>query len=246
MDILFNNTSAKQDEALVKNTRGYANKYANMSYAQLKDSVAKNSNSMSDDEKNFVQKLKTTRLREEGTAEDAKNEYEQLIKNGADENSPEVSHLKEMYQNKYDSEVYNKLSNLSDDDVIKALDNDITVGYGADTKTQNWVAKDHLKYDDVKSYITNYGSLSLLKKYRDYLKENGEYTERNELAHSLLGNTDAFDSTKNKNEDEINQLDDVIKIREQENYIDDTYKELSKSHDFGKYGFVAKGKDLKT
>lgn len=245
MDILFNNTSAKQDEALVKNTRGYANKYANMSYAQLKDSVAKNSNSMSDDEKNFVQKLKTTRLREEGTAEDAKNEYEQLIKNGADENSPEVSHLKEMYQNKYDSEVYNKLSNLSDDDVIKALDNDITVGYGADTKTQNWVAKDHLKYDDVKSYITNYGSLSLLKKYRDYLKENGEYTERNELAHSLLGNTDAFDSTKNKNEDEINQLDDVIKIREQENYIDDTYKELSKSHDFGKYGFVAKGKDLK-
>lgn len=245
MDILFNNTSAKQDEALVKNTRGYANKYANMSYAQLKDSVAKNSNSMSDDEKNFVQKLKTTRLREEGTAEDAKNEYEQLIKNGADENSPEVSHLKEMYQNKYDSEVYNKLSNLSDDDVIKALDNDITVGYGADTKTQNWVTKDHLKYDDVKSYITNYGSLSLLKKYRDYLKENGEYTERNELAHSLLGNTDAFDSTKNKNEDEINQLDDVIKIREQENYIDDTYKELSKSHDFGKYGFVAKGKDLK-
>ena len=245
MDILFNNTSAKQDEALVKNTRGYANKYANMSYAQLKDSVAKNSNSMSDDEKNFVQKLKTTRLREEGTAEDAKNEYEQLIKNGADENSPEVSHLKEMYQNKYDSEVYNKLSNLSDDDVIKALDNDITVGYGADTKTQNWVAKDHLKYDDVKSYITNYGSLSLLKKYRDYLKENGEYTERNELAHSLLGNTDAFDSTKNKNEDEINQLDDVIKIREQENYIDDTYKELSKSHDFGKYGFVAKSKDLK-
>ena len=243
MDILFNNTSAKQDEALVKNTRGYANKYANMSYAQLKDSVAKNSNSMSDDEKNFVQKLKTTRLREEGTAEDAKNEYEQLIKNGADENSPEVSHLKEMYQNKYDSEVYNKLSNLSDDDVIKALDNDITVGYGADTKTQNWVTKDHLKYDDVKSYITNYGSLSLLKKYRDYLKENGEYTERNELAHSLLGNTDAFDSTKNKNEDEINQLDDVIKIREQENYIDDTYKELSKSHDFGKYGF--KGKDLK-
>lgn len=245
MDILFNNTSAKQDEALVKNTRGYANKYANMSYAQLKDSVAKNSNSMSDDEKNFVQKLKTTRLREEGTAEDAKNEYEQLIKNGADENSPEVSHLKEMYQNKYDSEVYNKLSNLSDDDVIKALDNDITVGYGADTKTQNWVTKDHLKYDDVKSYITNYGSLSLLKKYRDYLKNNGEYTERNELAHSLLGNTDAFDSTKNKNEDEINQLDDVIKIREQENYIDDTYKELSKSHDFGKYGFVAKGKDLK-
>lgn len=243
MDILFNNTSAKQDEALVKNTRGYANKYANMSYAQLKDSVAKNSNSMSDDEKNFVQKLKTTRLREEGTAEDAKNEYEQLIKNGADENSPEVSHLKEMYQNKYDSEVYNKLSNLSDDDVIKALDNDITVGYGADTKTQNWVTKDHLKYDDVKSYITNYGSLSLLKKYRDYLKENGEYTERNELAHSLLGNTDAFDSTKNKNEDEINQLDDVIKIREQENYIDDTYKELSKSHDFGKYGF--EGKDLK-
>lgn len=245
MDILFNNTSAKQDEALVKNTRGYANKYANMSYAQIKDTVAKNSNSMSDDEKNFVQKLKTTRLREEGTAEDAKNEYEQLIKNGADENSPEVSHLKEMYQNKYDSEVYNKLSNLSDDDVIKALDNDITVGYGADTKTQNWVTKDHLKYDDVKSYITNYGSLSLLKKYRDYLKENGEYTERNELAHSLLGNTDAFDSTKNKNEDEINQLDDVIKIREQENYIDDTYKELSKSHDFGKYGFVAKGKDLK-
>lgn len=245
MDILFNNTSAKQDEALVKNTRGYANKYANMSYAQLKDSVAKNSNSMSDDEKNFVQKLKTTRLREEGTAEDAKNEYEQLIKNGADENSPEVSHLKEMYQNKYDSEVYNKLSNLSDDDVIKALDNDITVGYGADTKTQNWVTKDHLKYDDVKSYITNYGSLSLLKKYRDYLKENGEYTERNELAHSLLGNTDAFDSTKNKNEDEINQLDDVIKIREQENYIDDTYKELSKSHDFGKYVFFAKGKDLK-
>lgn len=245
MDILFNNTSAKQDEALVKNTRGYANKYANMSYAQLKDSVAKNSNSMSDDEKNFVQKLKTTRLREEGTAEDAKNEYEQLIKNGADENSPEVSHLKEMYQNKYDSEVYNKLSNLSDDDVIKALDNDITVGYGADANTQNWVQKDHLKYDDVKSYITSYGSLSLLKKYRDYLKENGEYTERNELAHSLLGNTDAFDSTKNKNEDEINQLDDVIKIREQENYIDDTYKELSKSHDFGKYGFVAKGKDLK-
>lgn len=245
MDILFNNTSAKQDEALVKNTRGYANKYANMSYAQLKDSVAKNSNSMSDDEKNFVQKLKTTRLREEGTAEDAKNEYEQLIKNGADENSPEVSHLKEMYQNKYDSEVYNKLSNLSDDDVIKALDNDITVGYGADANTQNWVQKDHLKYDDVKSYITSYGSLSLLKKYRDYLKENGEYTERNELAHSLLGNTDAFDSTKNKNEDEINQLDDVIKIREQENYIDDTYKELSKSHDFRKYGFVAKGKDLK-
>lgn len=245
MDILFNNTSAKQDEALVKNTRGYANKYANMSYAQLKDSVAKNSNSMSDDEKNFVQKLKTTRLREEGTAEDVKNEYEQLIKNGADENSSEVSHLKEMYQNKYDSEVYNKLSNLSDDDVIKALDNDITVGYGADANTQNWVQKDHLKYDDVKSYITSYGSLSLLKKYRDYLKENGEYTERNELAHSLLGNTDAFDSTKNKNEDEINQLDDVIKIREQENYIDDTYKELSKSHDFGKYGFVAKGKDLK-
>lgn len=245
-DILFNNpATAEQDEALVKNTRGYANKYANMSYAQLKDSVAKNSNSMSDDEKNFVQKLKTTRLREEGTAEDAKNEYEQLIKNGADENSPEVSHLKEMYQNKYDSEVYNKLSNLSDDDVIKALDNDITVGYGADAETQNWVTKDHLKYDDVKSYITNYGSLSLLKKYRDYLKENGEYTERNELAHSLLGNTDAFDSTKNKNEDEINQLDDVIKIREQENYIDDTYKELSKSHDFGKYGFVAKGKDLK-
>ena len=246
MDILFNNnTSAKQDEALVKNTRGYANKYANMSYAQLKDSVAKNSNSMSDDEKNFVQKLKTTKLREEGTAEDAKNEYEQLIKNGANENSPEVSHLKEMYQDKYDSEVYNKLSNLSDDDVIKALDNDITVGYGADANTQNWVQKDHLKYDDVKSYITSYGSLSLLKKYRDYLKENGEYTERNELAHSLLGNTDAFDSTKNKNEDEINQLDDVIKIREQENYIDDTYKELSKSHDFGKYGFVAKGKDLK-
>lgn len=245
MDILFNNTSAKQDEALVKNTRGYANKYANMSYAQLKDSVAKNSNSMSNDEKNFVQKLKTTRLREEGTAEDVKNEYEQLIKNGADENSSEVSHLKEMYQNKYDSEVYNKLSNLSDDDVIKALDNDITVGYGADANTQNWVQKDHLKYDDVKSYTTSYGSLSLLKKYRDYLKENGEYTERNELAHSLLGNTDAFDSTKNKNEDEINQLDDVIKIREQENYIDDTYKELSKSHDFGKYGFVAKGKDLK-
>lgn len=244
-DILFNNTSAKQDEALVKNARGYANKYAKMSYAQLKDSVAKNSNSMSNDEKNFVQKLKTTRLREEGTAEDAKNEYEQLIKNGADENSPEVSHLKEMYQNKYDSEVYNKLSNLSDDDVIKALDNDITVGYGADANTQNWVQKDHLKYDDVKSYITSYGSLSLLKKYRDYLKENGEYTERNELAHSLLGNTDAFDSTKNKNEDEINQLDDVIKIREQDNYIDDTYKELSKSHDFGKYGFVAKGKDLK-
>lgn len=245
MDILFNNTSAKQDEALVMNTRGYANKYAKMSYAQLKDSVAKNSNSMSDDEKNFVQKLKTTRLREEGTAEDAKNEYEQLIKNGANENSPEVEHLKGMYKEKYDSEVYNKLSNLSDDDVIKALDNDITVGYGADANTQNWVQKDHLKYDDVKSYITSYGSLSLLKKYRDYLKENGEYTERNELAHSLLGNTDAFDSTKNKNEDEINQLDDVIKIREQENYIDDTYKELSKSHDFGKYGFVAKGKDLK-
>nr|DAF33269.1 MAG TPA: IrrE protein [Caudoviricetes sp.] len=245
MDILFNNTSAKQDEALVKNTRGYANKYANMSYAQIKDTVAKNSNSMSDDEKNFVQKLKTTRLREEGTAEDAKNEYEQLIKNGANENSPEVEHLKEMYKEKYDSENYSKLSKLSDDDVIKALDNDITVGYGADTKTQNWVTKDHLKYDDVKSYITNYGSLSLLKKYRDYLKENGEYTERNELAHSLLGDTSIFDSTKNKNEDEINQLDDVIKIREQENYIDDTYKELSKSHDFGKYGFVAKGKDLK-
>lgn len=245
MDILFNNTSAKQDEALVKNTRGYANKYANMSYAQLKDSVAKNSNSMSDDEKNFVQKLKTTRLREEGTAEDVKNEYEQLIKNGADENSSEVSHLKEMYQNKYDSEVYNKLSNLSDDDVIKALYSDVTTGYGADPSTQNWQQQEHFKKDDVKSYITNYGSLSLLKKYRDYLKNNGEYTERNELAHSLLGNTDAFDSTKNKNEDEINQLDDVIKIREQENYIDDTYKELSKSHDFGKYGFVAKGKDLK-
>lgn len=243
MDILFNNTSAKQDEALVKNTRGYANKYANMSYAQIKDTVAKNSDSMSNEEKNFVTKFTTNKLSKEGTAEDVKNEYELLIKNGADENSPEVSHLKEMYQNKYDSEVYNKLSNLSDDDVIKALDNDITVGYGADTKTQNWVTKDHLKYDDVKSYITNYGSLSLLKKYRDYLKENGEYTERNELAHSLLGNTDAFDSTKNKNEDEINQLDDVIKIREQENYIDDTYKELSKSHDFGKYGF--KGKDLK-
>ncbi len=243
-DILFNNPStAEQDEALVMNTRGYANKYANMSYAQIKDTVAKNSDSMSNEEKNFVTKFTTNKLSKEGTAEDVKNEYEQLIKNGADENSPEVSHLKEMYQNKYDSEVYNKLSNLSDDDVIKALDNDITVGYGADTKTQNWVTKDHLKYDDVKSYITNYGSLSLLKKYRDYLKENGEYTERNELAHSLLGNTDAFDSTKNKNEDEINQLDDVIKIREQENYIDDTYKELSKSHDFGKYGF--KGKDLK-
>lgn len=245
MDILFNNTSAKQDEALVKNTRGYANKYANMSYAQLKDSVAKNSNSMSDDEKNFVQRLKTTRLREEGTAEDAKNEYEQLIKNGANENSPEVSHLKEMYQDKYDSENYSKLSQLSDDDVIKALYRDVTTGYGADPSTQNWQQQEHFKKDDVKSYITNYGSLSLLKKYRDYLKEDGEYTDRNELAHSLLGNTDAFDSTKNKNEDEINQLDDVIKIREQENYIDDTYKELSKSHDFGKYGFVAKGKDLK-
>lgn len=245
MDILFNNTSAKQDEALVKNTRGYANKYANMSYAQIKDTVAKNSDSMSNEEKNFVTKFTTNKLSKEGTAEDVKNEYEQLIKNGADENSSEVSHLKEMYQNKYDSEVYNKLSNLSDDDVIKALDNDITVGYGADANTQNWVQKDHLKYDDVKSYITSYGSLSLLKKYRDYLKENGEYTERNELAHSLLGDTSAFDSTKNKNEDEINQLDDVIKIREQENYIDDTYKELSKSHDFGKYGFVAKGKDLK-
>lgn len=245
MDILFNNTSAKQDEALVKNTRGYANKYANMSYAQLKDSVAKNSNSMSDDEKNFVQRLKTTRLREEGTAEDAKNEYEQLIKNGANENSPEVSHLKEMYQDKYDSENYSKLSQLSDDDVIKALYSDVTTGYGADPSTQNWQQQEHFKKDDVKSYITNYGSLSLLKKYRDYLKEDGKYTDRNELAHSLLGNTDAFDSTKNKNEDEINQLDDVIKIREQENYIDDTYKELSKSHDFGKYGFVAKGKDLK-
>lgn len=245
IDILFNNTSAKQDEALVKNTRGYANKYANMSYAQLKDSVAKNSNSMSDDEKNFVQKLKTTRLREEGTAEDAKNEYEQLIKNGANENSPEVEHLKGMYKEKYDSENYSKLSKLSDDDVIKALYSDVTTGYGADPSTQNWQQQEHFKKDDVKSYITNYGSLSLLKKYRDYLKENGEYTERNELAHSLLGNTDAFDSTKNKNEDEINQLDDVIKIREQENYIDDTYKELSKSHDFGKYGFVAKGKDLK-
>lgn len=245
MDILFNNTSAKQDEALVKNTRGYANKYANMSYAQIKDTVAKNSNSMFDDEKNFVQKLKTTRLREEGTAEDAKNEYEQLIKNGANENSPEVEHLKEMYKEKYDSENYSKLSKLSDDDVIKALYSDVTTGYGADPSTQNWQQQEHFKKDDVKSYITNYGSLSLLKKYRDYLKENGEYTERNELAHSLLGNTDAFDSTKNKNEDEINQLDDVIKIREQENYIDDTYKELSKSHDFGKYGFVAKGKDLK-
>lgn len=245
MDILFNNTSAKQDEALVKNTRGYANKYANMSYAQIKDTVAKNSNSMSDDEKNFVQKLKTTRLREEGTAEDAKNEYEQLIKNGANENSPEVEHLKEMYKEKYDSENYSKLSKLSDDDVIKALYSDVTTGYGADPSTQNWQQQEHFKKDDVKSYITNYGSLSLLKKYRDYLKENGEYTERNELAHSLLGNTNAFDSTKNKNEDEINQLDDVIKIREQENYIDDTYKELSKSHDFGKYGFVAKGKDLK-
>ncbi len=245
MDILFNNTSAKQDEALVKNTRGYANKYANMSYAQLKNSVAKNSNSMSDDEKNFVQKLKTTRLREEGTAEDAKNEYEQLIKNGANENSPEVSHLKEMYQDKYDSENYSKLSQLSDDDVIKALYSDVTTGYGADPSTQNWQQQEHFKKDDVKSYITNYGSLSLLKKYRDYLSKDGEYTDRNELAHSLLGNTDAFDSTKNKNEDEINQLDDVIKIREQENYIDDTYKELSKSHDFGKYGFVAKGKDLK-
>lgn len=244
MDILFNNTSAKQDEALVKNTRGYANKYANMSYAQLKNSVAKNSNSMSDDEKNFVQKLKTTRLREEGTAEDAKNEYEQLIKNGANENSPEVSHLKEMYQDKYDSENYSKLSQLSDDDVIKALYSDVTTGYGADPSTQNWQQQEHFKKDDVKSYITNYGSLSLLKKYRDYLSKDGEYTDRNELAHSLLGN-DAFDSTKNKNEDEINQLDDVIKIREQENYIDDTYKELSKSHDFGKYGFVAKGKDLK-
>lgn len=245
MDILFNNTSAKQDETLVKNTRGYANKYANMSYAQLKDSVAKNSNSMSNDEKNFVQRLKTTRLREEGTAEDAKNEYEQLIKNGANENSPEVEHLKGMYKEKYDSENYSKLSKLSDDDVIKALYSDVTTGYGADPSTQNWQQQEHFKKDDVKSYITNYGSLSLLKKYRDYLKENGEYTERNELAHSLLGNTDAFDSTKNKNEDEINQLDDVIKIREQENYIDDTYKELSKSHDFGKYGFVAKGKDLK-
>lgn len=245
MDILFNNTSAKQDEALVKNTRGYANKYANMSYAQIKDTVAKNSNSMSDDEKNFVQKLKTTRLREEGTAEDAKNEYEQLIKNGANENSPEVEHLKGMYKEKYDSENYSKLSKLSDDDVIKALYSDVTTGYGADPSTQNWQQQEHFKKDDVKSYITNYGSLSLLKKYRDYLKENGEYTERNELAHSLLGNTNAFDSTKNKNEDEINQLDDVIKIREQENYIDDTYKELSKSHDFGKYGFVAKGKDLK-
>lgn len=245
MDILFNNTSAKRDEALVKNTRGYANKYANMSYAQIKDTVAKNSNSMSDDEKNFVQKLKTTRLREEGTAEDAKNEYEQLIKNGANENSPEVEHLKGMYKEKYDSENYSKLSKLSDDDVIKALYSDVTTGYGADPSTQNWQQQEHFKKDDVKSYITNYGSLSLLKKYRDYLKENGEYTERNELAHSLLGNTDAFDSTKNKNEDEINQLDDVIKIREQENYIDDTYKELSKSHDFGKYGFVAKGKDLK-
>lgn len=245
MDILFNNTSAKQDEALVKNTRGYANKYANMSYAQLKDSVAKNSNSMSDDEKNFVQKLKTTRLREEGTAEDAKNEYEQLIKNGANENSPEVEHLKGMYKEKYDSENYSKLSQLSDDDVIKALYSDVTTGYGADPSTHNWQQQEHFKKDDVKSYITNYGSLSLLKKYRDYLKENGEYTERNELAHSLLGNTDAFDSTKNKNEDEINQLDDVIKIKKQENYIDDTYKELSKSHDFGKYGFVAKSKDLK-
>lgn len=245
MDILFNNTSAKQDEALVKNTRGYANKYANMSYAQIKDTVAKNSNSMSDDEKNFVQKLKTTRLREEGTAEDAKNEYEQLIKNGANENSPEVEHLKEMYKEKYDSENYSKLSKLSDDDVIKALYSDVTTGYGADPSTQNWQQQEHFKKDDVKSYITNYGSLSLLKKYRDYLKKDGEYTERNELAHSLLGDTSAFDSTKNKNEDEINQLDDVIKIREQENYIDDTYKELSKSHDFGKYGFVAKGKDLK-
>lgn len=243
-DILFNNpATAEQDEALVKNTRGYANKYANMSYAQLKDSVAKNSNSMSDDEKNFVQKLKTTRLREEGTAEDAKNEYEQLIKNGANENSPEVEHLKGMYKEKYDSENYSKLSKLSDDDVIKALYSDVTTGYGADPSTQNWQQQEHFKKDDVKSYITNYGSLSLLKKYRDYLKEDGEYTERNELAHSLLSNTDAFDSTKNKNEDEINQLDDVIKIREQENYIDDTYKELSKSHDFGKYGF--EGKDLK-
>lgn len=245
-DILFNNpATAEQDEALVKNTRGYANKYANMSYAQLKDSVAKNSNSMSDDEKNFVQKLKTTRLREEGTAEDAKNEYEQLIKNGANENSPEVEHLKGMYKEKYDSENYSKLSKLSDDDVIKALYSDVTTGYGADPSTQNWQQQEHFKKDDVKSYITNYGSLSLLKKYRDYLKEDGEYTERNELAHSLLSNTDAFDSTKNKNEDEINQLDDIIKIKKQENYIDDTYKELSKSHDFGKYGFVAKGKDLK-
>ena len=234
-DILFNNpATAEQDEALVMNTRGYANKYANMSYAQIKDTVAKNSDSMSNEEKNFVTKFTTNKLSKEGTAEDIKNEYEQLIKNGADENSPEVSHLKEMYQNKYDSEVYNKLSNLSDDDVIKALDNDITVGYGADTKTQNWVTKDHLKYDDVKSYITNYGSLSLLKKYRDYLKENGEYTERNELAHSLLGNTDAFDSTKNKNEDEINQLNDIITIREQEKNVNDKYADYSQNSDWDK------------
>ncbi len=234
-DILFNNpATAEQDEALVMNTRGYANKYANMSYAQIKDTVAKNSDSMSNEEKNFVTKFTTNKLSKEGTAEDIKNEYEQLIKNGADENSPEVSHLKEMYQNKYDSEVYNKLSNLSDDDVIKALDNDITVGYGADTKTQNWVTKDHLKYDDVKSYITNYGSLSLLKKYRDYLKDNGEYTERNELAHSLLGDTSIFDSTKNKNEDEINQLNDIITIREQEKNVNDKYADYSQNSDWDK------------
>ena len=234
-DILFNNpATAEQDEALVMNTRGYANKYANMSYAQIKDTVAKNSDSMSNEEKNFVTKFTTNKLSKEGTAEDIKNEYEQLIKNGADENSPEVSHLKEMYKNKYDSEVYNKLSNLSDDDVIKALDNDITVGYGADTKTQNWVTKDHLKYDDVKSYITNYGSLSLLKKYRDYLKDNGEYTERNELAHSLLGDTSIFDSTKNKNEDEINQLNDIITIREQEKNVNDKYADYSQNSDWDK------------
>ena len=112
----------------------------------------------------------------------------------------------------------NALKGMSNDQIIDTLKNNgAYTTYGADEKTGNW-QKDNTINDlkNISSYINEMGDTDLLKKYKGYLEDTGSYTERNELAHSLLGNTDFFDTTKNKYEEEINKLDTKIKVKEQE------------------------------
>lgn len=128
----------------------------------------------------------------------------------------------------------NALKGMSNDQIIDTLKNngDYTT-YGADEKTGNW-QKDNTINDlrNISSYINEMGDTDLLKKYKGYLEDTGSYTERNELAHSLLGNTDYFDTTKNKYEEEINKLDTKIKVKEQEDLVNKQFDELSKNNDF--------------
>ncbi len=128
----------------------------------------------------------------------------------------------------------NALKGMSNDQIIDTLKNNgAYTTFGADEKTGNW-QKDNTINDlnNISSYINEMGDTDLLKKYKGYLEDTGSYTERNELAHSLLGNTDYFDTTKNKNEEEINKLDTKIKVKEQEDTVNKQFDELSKNNDF--------------